>query len=208
MRREETLSSLVERGYIWDQNVLEAMRTVPREEFVPKELKAYAWDDHPLPVGFGQTISAPHMYAFMLEHAEIKEGHNVLEIGAGSGYGAALLSFLVGKKGRVYSVELVPQLASIAKGNLSKAGFKAQIIEGDGYHGLAVHAPYDRILVTAACQEVPPPLLSQLRLGGRMLLPVGSCFQELVLVEKTHSGIKQSPMLPVVFVPLVRKQQP
>ena len=165
-----------------------------------------AWDDHPLPIGFGQTISAPHMHAFMLEAAQIRAGDRVLEIGTGSGYGTALLSFLAGNKGRVWSVETIPQLAELARVNLAACRMKAEVIVGDGYNGYPPAAPYDRILVTAACESVPKPLVAQLKPGGKMLIPVGKYFQELLLIEKSASGaVAQTPILPVIFVPLVRK---
>jgi protein-L-isoaspartate(D-aspartate) O-methyltransferase len=203
MPKEETLSSLILRGYLRSGRVIEAMRAVPREDFVPPGARKYAWEDHPLPIGFGQTISAPHMYAIMLEAAQIREGDRVLEVGAGSGYGAALLSFLAGKKGRVVSVELVPELAKFADANVRKAGLEAEVVAGDGAAGHGKGAPYDRILVTAACGKVPPALVAQLKRGGRMLVPVGSIFQELMLIEKTGAGEKVTPLLPVQFVPLL-----
>lgn len=205
--KEETLSALLSRGYLKSKPVISAMGKIRRELFVPENMREFAWDDSPLPIGYGQTISAPHMYAFMLEAAQIRQGDCVLEIGTGSGYGAALLSVLAGRKGKVYSVELVPELAERAKSNLRKAGCHAEVIEGDGYHGHAAKAPYDRILVTAACESVPQPLVSQLKVGGRMLLPVGSLFQDLLLVEKTAAGVRQQPILPVMFVPLVKKSE-
>lgn len=183
------------------------MEKIQRELFVPEGLRSSAWEDRPLPIGFSQTISAPHMYAFMLEAAKIEEGDKVLEIGTGSGYGAALLSVLAGKKGKVFSVEVVPELVRTAKNNLEKAGCKAEVVEGDGYGGYAAAAPYDRILVTAACESIPQSLVSQLKSGGRMLIPVGGFGQDLLLVEKTASGIRQQPILPVIFVPLVKKSE-
>ena len=135
------------------------------------------------------------MYAFMLEAAQIRQGDKILEIGTGSGYGAALLSVLAGKKGKVFTVESIPQLAAFAAGNLKKAACKAEVIEGDGYFGYPPAAPYDRILVTAACEEIPPALLNQLKVGGRMLIPVGKFFQNLILVEKAKSGVRQLPIL-------------
>ncbi|VVC01527.1 Protein-L-isoaspartate O-methyltransferase [uncultured archaeon] len=203
MSQEETLARLVSDGYLRTDKVIEAMRTIRREDFIPHQLHPYAWDDRPLPIGHSQTISAPHMYAIMLENAQVRPGERVLEIGAGSGYGAALLSFLVGKKGRVYSLELVHALAESARKNLAKEGFEATVIEADGRQGYAPAAPYDKIFVTAASESVPQPLLEQLKQGGRMLIPVGMHFQELLLVEKTPSGVKTKSILPVVFVPLV-----
>jgi len=205
--KEETIANLVSSGYLKSKRVIEAMRTIPREEFLPEGIREQAWADFPLPIGFSQTISAPHMYAIMLEAAKISRGCNVLEIGAGSGYGAALLSFLAGKKGRVTSIELVPQLASFARANLLRAGASVEIIKGDGHNGCKKHSPYDRILVTAACKHVPPPLLCQLAPGGRMVVPVGEYIQELLLIENSRFGMKTTPLLQVRFVPLLRKEE-
>ena len=203
MQKEETLASLIAVGYLKSRRVVSAMKAVRREDFLPQEMKPHALEDHPLPIGFEQTISAPHMYAFMLEVAQIRKGDRILEIGAGSGYGAALLSFLAGKKGKVYSVEVVPELALFARQNIAKSGMKATVIEGDGKKGHPAAAPYDEILVTAAAESIPPALVEQLAEGGKMLIPVGRFFQELLLVEKLKSGVKATPLLPVVFVPLI-----
>ena len=185
--------------------IITAMKSIPRENFLPEGMKQFASDDTPLPIGFGQAISAPHMYAYMLEAAQIKPGDRVLEIGAGSGYGAALLSFLTGKKGKVISMEAVPQLAAFAKANIARARMQVEIMEGDGYDGFEKGAPYDKILVTAACDTIPPALLGQLKIGGKLIIPIGGAFQDLILVEKTELGLKTTQLLPVIFVPLVRK---
>ena len=203
MSKEETLARLVSDGYLKTDRVIEAMRTVKREEFVPLPMRPYSWEYHPLPIGHGQTISAPHMYAIMLENARIGPGDRVLEIGTGSGYGSALISFLAGKKGKVFSLEVVHALADSARKNLARAGLDATIIEADGRQGYPPGAPYDRILVTASSENVPSALLEQLKIGGRMLIPVGSHFQELLLLEKSKTGVDIKPILPVVFVPLV-----
>jgi|SRR3989344_1998937 len=205
--KEETTASLISSGYLKSKRVISAMKKTPRELFVPVELRAAAWADRPLPIGFSQTISAPHMCAFMLEAAQIREGDQVLEIGTGSGYGAALLSALAGKKGKVYSVEVVPELVRRAKSNIEKAGCHVEVIEGDGHLGYKKAAPYDRILVTAACESIPKLLVGQLKVGGRMLIPVGIFGQDLLLVEKTAAGIRTAPLLPVMFVPLVKKSK-
>lgn len=203
MSQEETLARLVSEGYLKAERIIEAMRAIKREDFVPLQMRPYAWEDHPLPIGHGQTISAPHMYAIMLETAGIRPGDRVLEIGAGSGYGAALLSFLAGKKGKVYSMEVVHALADSARKNLARSGLGATVIEADGRQGYPQGAPYDRIMVTASSESVPSALLEQLKVGGKMLIPVGSHFQELMLVEKSKSGVNIKPILSVVFVPLV-----
>ncbi len=201
-QQEETLANLISAGYLKTPKIIEAMKKIRRENFLPDEMKLHAWEDHPLPIGFGQTISAPHMYSIMLEAAKIAPGDNVLEVGAGSGYGAALLSFLVGNKGKVYSIELVHELVGLAKKNIAASHMDATVIEGDGKKGHAKAAPYDKILVTAAAESIPPSLAEQLKIGGRLLIPVGRFFQELLLVEKKKSGPEATSILPVVFVPL------
>jgi len=201
-KKEETISSLVASGYLRSPRIIAAMRKIRREDFLPEEMKPHAWEDRPLPIGFGQTISAPHMYAIMLEAAQVREGDRVLEVGAGSGYGAALLSFLAGKNGKVYSIELVQKLAAFAKRNIAASGMKATIIEGDGKEGYPEAAPYGRILVTAAAEELPPALEQQLAEGGRLVAPIGSLFQTLFLLEKKNGRLVPSPILPVLFVPL------
>ncbi len=205
--QEETLAHLVSAGYLKSKRVIHAMEAIRREDFLPEEMKMHAWEDHPLPIGFGQTMSAPHMYAFMAEAANVSQGEKILEVGTGSGYGAALLSFLAGKKGKVCSIELVPELAGFARKNIAKSGMAAEVIEGDGSEGYPRAAPYGKIIVTAACDAVPPQLLAQLKAEGKMLVPVGRFFQDLLLVEKTKEGkIEETRLLPVMFVPLVRKE--
>src|SRR3989338_6982548 len=200
---DETIARLISDGYLKSDRVIKAMRAIRREDFVPLQMRPYAWGDHPLPIGCNQTISAPHMYAIMLENANVLAGERVLEIGTWSGYGAALLSFLVGKAGKVYSLEVVHSLAESARRNIAKAGLEASVIESDGRQGYAAGAPYDKILVTAASESIPPALIKQLKTGGKMLIPVGMHFQELLLVEKTADDVMIKTLLPVVFVPLV-----
>ena len=188
-------------GYLKTPKVIEAFRSVPRELFVPEELRRNAYDDYPLPIGGGQTISAPHMVAIMTELMEPKKGDKVLEIGTGSGWQAAVLSRLVRK---VYSVELESQLVDFARANLRKAGItNVEVIRGDGSKGHAKSAPYDKIIVTCACHEVPKALFGQLKVGGILLAPVrGSWFQELKLYRKTKTGMEEENHGGVVFVPL------
>jgi protein-L-isoaspartate(D-aspartate) O-methyltransferase len=186
-----------------DERVMRAMSEVPRHEFVRPEDRDSAYDNRPLPIGFGQTISQPYIVAIMTDLAEPAVGCRALEVGTGSGYQAAVLSRLCGK---VYTIEIVRELGTQARTRLSRLGYgnvEARI--GDGYYGWPEAAPFDVILVTAVAGHVPPPLLAQLKPGGRMVLPVGSRFttQELVLVSKDADGrTRTKQLLPVAFVPL------
>ena len=191
---------------ISDQRVLRAMGSVPREKFVPKELRNSAYDDRPLPIGYGQTISQPFIVAFMTEQLQPKRSQRVLEIGTGSGYQAAVLSDLVAE---VYTIEIVRPLAQRAEAVLRELGYKnVQVKAGDGYKGWPEHAPFDAIIVTAAPDHVPPPLVEQLKEGGRMIIPVGkSGSQKLYLLEKQNGQIQQTAVIPVRFVPLTREPE-
>jgi protein-L-isoaspartate(D-aspartate) O-methyltransferase len=186
-----------------DPAVLRAMRTVPRHAFVPEEEQARAYANRPLPIGFGQTISQPYIVALMTDLLGVGPGATVLEIGTGSGYQAAVLSGLVA---RVSSIEIVPQLGERARAVLQRLGYdNVEVRIGDGYYGWEERAPFDGIVVTAAASHVPPPLIRQLKPGGRMIIPVGSRFmvQELLLVEKSEAGeVSTQQILPVAFVPL------
>jgi len=190
---------------IRDERVLAAMRAVPRHLFVPPELEGSAYEDRPLPIGFGQTISQPYIVAFMCAMIEAKEDFRILEIGAGSGYHAAVLGAIAKE---VYTVEIVPELAQRARERLERAGItNVRVKQGDGFHGWEEHAPFDAIVVTAASPLIPPPLIAQLKEGGRMIIPVGSPFrtQQLVLVEKQADGrVSTNNVLPVQFVPFTR----
>lgn len=188
---------------IRDPGVLRVMRAVPREKFVPKELQTSAYDDRPLPIGYGQTISQPYIVAFMTEQLQPAKTQRVLEIGTGSGYQAAVLSGLVAE---VYTIEIVRPLAERAAGVLHELGYKNVLVKaGDGYKGWPEHAPFDAIIVTAAPNHVPQPLVEQLKEGGRMVIPVGeSGAQKLYLLEKRGGQIRQTAVIPVRFVPLTR----
>ena len=192
---------LAERG-IRDLRVLEAMRAVPRHEFVPESLRHVAYEDHPLPIGEGQTISQPYIVAAMLEHLTLEATDRVLEVGTGSGYVTALLWVLCAE---VFSVERYASLAVSAEATLLRLGYRnVKIKVGDGSHGWSEHAPYDAILVSAATAEVPPPLLAQLSEGGRMIIPVGSPFsQELQLIVKQNGKPHVQLLEGCRFVPLV-----
>jgi protein-L-isoaspartate(D-aspartate) O-methyltransferase len=184
------------------------MHRVNRELFVPEQLISRAYDDTPLPISQGQTISAPHMVAIMCELLDLQQGHNVLEIGGGSGYHAAVMALLVGPQGHVYSVERISDLAAQARGNLDNAGIEnVTVIQADGSLGLPEHAPYDRISVAATAPRIPEPLKEQLKIGGKMVLPVGQDRQMLYLVTR-ESGDRFSLVqkMGVIFVPLIGKE--
>jgi protein-L-isoaspartate(D-aspartate) O-methyltransferase len=186
-----------------DPRVMEAMSSVPRHELVPKSLLEVAYENRPLPIGHGQTISQPYIVAVMTDLLKPQSGDRVLEIGTGSGYQAAILAELVA---RVYSIEIIEALGEEARGKFSELGYgNIEVRIEDGYYGWKEHAPFDAIVVTAAASHIPPPLIEQLKPGGRMIIPVGSRFmvQQLVLVEKDTAGkVTTRQILPVRFVPL------
>ena len=189
-----------------DQRVLRAMTKVPRDKFVPKELTARAYDDSPLPIGFNQTISQPYIVAFMTQELRPKPTDRVLEIGTGSGYQAAVLSELVAQ---VYTIEIVRPLAQRAAVVLQALGYKNVLVKGgDGYKGWLEYAPFDSIIVTAAPDHVPQPLIEQLKEGGRLIIPVGKQHaQRLYTYEKRGGSLKQTAVIPVRFVPLTRDRE-
>jgi protein-L-isoaspartate(D-aspartate) O-methyltransferase len=186
-----------------DPRVMTAMGTVPRHEFVPPAQRPHAYDNRPLPIGYGQTISQPYIVALMTDLIKPRPGDRVLELGTGSGYQAAILAELTGE---VYSIEIIEELGKQARDRLSRLGYdNITLRTGDGYYGWEEHAPFDAIVVTAAAGHVPPPLVAQLKPGGRMVIPVGSRFltQQLVLIEKQADGqLITRQVLPVKFVPL------
>ena len=186
-----------------DDRVMEAMGKVPRHEFVPAELRPHAYKNRPLPIGHGQTISQPYIVALMTDLLKLKPGHRVLELGTGSGYQAAILAELTD---RVFSIEIIGALGDEAASRLRRLGYKnIETRVGDGYYGWEEEAPFDAIVVTAASGQIPPPLISQLKPGGRMVIPVGGRFQvqQLMLVEKAVDGkLTVRQILPVRFVPL------
>lgn len=190
-----------------DPRVLAVMDLVPRHDFVPETIRAEAYANRPLPIGYGQTISQPFIVALMTDLLDVERNSTVLEIGTGSGYQAAVLSGLVR---RVYTIEIIPQLAETAAERLTRLGYgNVETRTGDGYYGWSEAAPFDGILVTAAASHVPPPLIQQLKPGGRMVIPLGGPFalQQLVLVEKQADGRTQTrELLPVLFVPLMRQE--
>lgn len=194
----------IERRGVSDQDVLEALRTVPRHLFVPTEWIEQAYDDHPLPIGYGQTISQPYIVAWMTELLQVGPGDNVLEIGTGSGYQASVL----GELGcEVYTVEIVEALAAQAATRLAEMGYEnVTARQADGYFGWEEHAPFDAIIVTCAPDHIPPPLIQQLRDGGRMVVPVGppGGYQSLFLITKERGEVKSQNLGGVRFVPLTR----
>jgi protein-L-isoaspartate(D-aspartate) O-methyltransferase len=187
-----------------DQRVLDAMRSVPRHLFVAPHDVPKAYGDHPLPIGYGQTISQPYIVALMTEMLQVEPGQKVLEVGTGSGYQAAILSFITRE---VYTVEVIEALALPAAERLRTLGYSTvKVKAADGYYGWEGHAPFDRILVTCAATLVPPPLLQQLRPGGKMCIPVGAQYavQVLTMVEKAENGsVSMRKSLPVRFVPFI-----
>ena len=204
-RQQMVERQLMTRG-INDQRVLAAMAKVPREEFVTQEARSASYEDGPLPIGYGQTISQPYIVAFMTEQLRPKPSDRVLEIGTGSGYQAAILAELVSD---VYSIEIVEPLAKNAEATLHQFGYKNVHLKiGDGYKGWPDAAPFDAIIVTCAPDKVPQPLIDQLKDGGRMVIPVGDIFaQQLYLLEKKNGQLKQSATLPVRFVPMSSEQK-
>ena len=193
-------SQIVARG-VRDPRVLAAMRKVPRHRFVDDAQRAEAYEDHPLPIPGNQTISQPYIVALMTELLELKPDSRALEIGTGSGYQSAVLAELAKE---VYTIEIVPELARLARTRLRELGYdNVTVREGDGYRGWPEHAPFDAIIVTAAPERIPQPLLDQLAPGGIMVIPVGGFFQELKVFRKSADGrVTEKDILPVRFVPM------
>lgn len=197
---------IIARG-IKDKAVLWAMRSVPRHKFIPASQVANAYTDSPLPIGYGQTISQPYIVAYMTEVLKPTPQMKILEVGTGSGYQAAVLAEIVK---RVYTIEIVPEHGELAAKRLKSLGYNnVQVKVGDGYMGWQEHAPYDAIIVTAGAESVPPPLLEQLKEGGRMVIPVGSAnrTQSLKVIEKKNGKAVTRNLMPVIFVPFTREKQ-
>lgn len=211
MVKEQIADAPDYRDPVKNPEVLRAMRTVPRHHFVDKKLQSAAYGDFPIPIGYGQTISQPYIVALMTEMLEVQPDHKVLEVGAGSGYQAAVLSLLVQE---VFTVEIVEPLALQAEERLKRMKYaNVRVRFGDGFYGWQEEAPFDRIIVTCAASLVPPPLLRQLKPGGKMCIPVGAAYavQYLTMVEKSETGaITMRKTIPVRFVPLTRsgKEEP
>ena len=188
---------------IHSERVLDAVLKVPRHLFIPESERAEAYSDSPVSIGYGQTISQPYIVAFMTQALNVEPDHRVLEIGTGSGYQAAILGELAKE---VYTIEIVAPLAERARATLVDLGYRnIEVRSGNGYLGWLEHAPYDRIMVTAAPDEVPPALVQQLKIGGLMAIPVGSFNQELRILRRTSAGMETISTLPVLFVPMVGK---
>jgi len=205
-RASRMVHDQIEARGIGNARVLQALRAVPRHEFVPPQLQPQAYEDYPLPIGLGQTISQPYIVALMTELLEPRKEDRVLEIGTGSGYQAAVLSRLVQQ---VYTIELLEELAVSARQRLRRLGYSnVEVRAGDGYAGWPDQAPFDKIIVTAAPESIPQALLDQLKPGGLMVVPAGpSGVQELMIVEKNRKGAtKTRSVLPVRFVPMVKKK--
>jgi len=203
---EELTAVMKRKGYLKSPAVERAIAAVPRWMFVPRSAIQRAYSDAPLDIGEGQTISQPSTVVSMTEALEVQAGMNVLEIGTGSGWQAGILAKMVGSGGKVYSIERIGGLAETAKLNLENAGITTVIIKvGDGSEGLPEQAPFDRIMVTAAVPEVPHPLIEQLKVGGRMVIPVGDLYrQEMLMINKPRAGVmERKAMGPFAFVPLI-----
>ena len=203
--RERMVTDQIEARGIVDPRVLAAMRKVPREELVPEDVRASAYQDRPLPIGHGQTISQPYIVAEMSAQLELTGDERVLEIGTGSGYQAAILGELARE---VYSIEIVEPLAERAAADLKRLGYgNVHVRAGDGYKGWPEEAPFDAIIVTAAPDHVPQPLIDQLAVGGRMVIPVGRGIQNLTLITRDEHGVKRQILLGVMFVPMTGEAQ-
>jgi len=207
-KRQKMVEEQIRARGVTDGEVLKAMQEVPRHEFVPKSYRHLAYADRPLPIGYGQTISQPFIVALMTELLEVNKDSKVLEVGTGSGYQAAVLAEIVDK---VYTVEIVEELYKKATKTLTRVGYdNVHTRYGDGYYGWKEHAPYDAIIVTAAAEFVPPPLVKQLKVGGKMCIPVGPPFRTQKLLLVTRKGprdVKTKVITMVRFVPLTREKK-
>ncbi len=204
-QRRDLVDLLRDEG-IRSQSVLDALLKVPRHKFVPASYRHLAYQNRPLPIGQGQTISQPYIVGYMTEAAEIASGEKVLEIGTGSGYQAAVLAELAKE---VYSIEIIPELAEGARTLLRELGYRnVEVRTGNGYLGWPEKAPFDAIVVTAAPDQVPQALVEQLAVRGKMVVPVGTNFQQMVIISRTESGVVERRTIPVAFVPMTGKPTP
>lgn len=205
-QRENMVEYQMVRRDIQNKHVIRAMKSVPRHQFVPFQQVRFAYNDRPLPIGYGQTISQPYIVAYMTQIIDPKPDHRVLEIGTGSGYQAAVLAEIADS---VFTMEIIPELAVRSERDLQKTGYKNTVVKhGDGFYGWEEKGPFDAIVVTAAAEFIPPPLIAQLKDGGKMVIPVGSPFmvQNLMLVEKKGENIRTKSLFPVRFVPFTRSE--
>lgn len=203
----KAMVEVLRRYKITDERVLEAMAKVRRHVYIPEGIRGRVdpYGDHPCPIGHGQTISQPFIVAYMTQRMELMPNEHVLEIGTGSGYQAAILAEL---KAKVYSIEIVPELADHARKVLAAEGYgQVMLMTGDGYKGWPEHAPFDAIIVTCAPNEIPKALVDQLKDGGRMILPVGTGIQRLVILKKTGGTFTEIPDMHVRFVPMVKGEE-
>jgi len=204
-RRTSMVEHQIAARGVTDERVLEAMRRVPRHALVPEDLQAWAYEDRPLPIGHQQTISQPYIVAAMTEALRLEPDDRVLEIGTGSGYQAAVLAEIVD---HVHTIEIVEPLGERARRDLERLGYDNVTVRvGDGFAGWPEQAPFDAIVVTAAPEEIPPPLIEQLAEGGRLVIPVGDTFQELRVVTKSPTGLVTEDLMPVRFVPMTGRAQ-
>lgn len=200
VERDSMVDTQIVAGGVTDPAVVAAMRRVPRHRFMPESHAKDAYKDFPLSIGYGQTISQPFIVAYMTQALKLKPEEKVLEIGTGSGYQAAILAELVSK---VFTIEIVEPLAAEAKKTLAELGYDNVIVRaGDGYQGWPDESPFDAIILTAAPNHIPEPLLEQLAIGGRLIVPVGDYPQRLLLIRRTEEGYQETELLPVVFVPM------
>ena len=205
LREKMVTTQIIARG-VKDSRVIEAMRKVPRHLFVPENMRESAYDDRPLPIGEGQTISQPYIVAFMTEVLHLSPGDKVLEIGTGSGYQAAILAEIVSE---VYTIEIRPRLGETARERLKEMGYSNIFVKiGDGYKGIPEKAPFNAVIVTCAPEKIPRPLIDQLTEGGRMIIPVGERrgIQKLVLLKKVEGKIMTKAVMNVLFVPMIREK--
>ena len=204
LERKRLIDNLVLTGYLNKPEVIKAMSTVPRHLFIPEDQKRHAYEDRPLPIGRGQTISAPHMVAIMTENLDVEKYNKILEIGSGSGYQAAVLAEIA-SEGFIHTVERIPELVEMSIKNLHKAGYKnVEVIVGDGTQGYQSRSPYDRIIVTAGSPKIPQMLIEQLGENSKMLIPVGGqIYQDLISVEKRNNEVIKKNLGGCMFVPLI-----
>jgi protein-L-isoaspartate(D-aspartate) O-methyltransferase len=201
--RQQMVDTQIRAREVRSEAVLQAMARVPRHLFVPESVRPYAYEDRPLPIGRGQTISQPYIVGYMTDVLQLEPAHRVLEIGTGSGYQAAVLADIAT---HVYSIEIVPELAEGARRALTDAGYRnVDVRTGNGYLGWPDRAPFDRIIVTAAPPTIPTALVDQLAVGGIMVIPVGTDYQEIVVISRTAQGVTEKRTIPVRFVPMVTR---